>query len=133
MERVGGSAPGDTLRLRQRPAEVELRAARPTDRIPMRLNPQHVAAIKQLAAEQFGADVRVRLFGSRVDDAARGGDVDLLVELDAPVAEPGLASARFSVRVSRAMNGRKVDVLLAAPNLRTQPIHEVARREGVLL
>lgn len=110
-----------------------MRAARLTDRIPMRLNPQHVAAIKQLAIEQFGVGVRVRLFGSRVDDAARGGDVDLLVELDTPVDEPGLASARFSVRVSRAINGRKVDVLLAAPNLRTQSIHEVARREGVLL
>ena len=99
----------------------------------MRLDSRHIAAIKQLAAEQFGAGARVRLFGSRVDDAARGGDVDLLVELDAPVAEPGVASARFSVRVSRAMNGRKVDVVLAAPNLRTQAIHDVARREGVLL
>ncbi len=110
-----------------------MRAARLTDRIPMRLNPQHVAAIKQLAAEQFGAGARVRLFGSRVDDAARGGDVDLLVELDAPVTEPGLASARFSVRVSRAMNGRKVDVVLAAPNLMRLPIHDVALRDGVLL
>ena len=99
----------------------------------MRLDSRHIAAIKRLAAEQFGAGARVRLFGSRVDDAARGGDVDLLVELDAPVAEPGVASARFSVRVSRAMNGRKVDVVLAAPNLRTQAIHDVARREGVLL
>lgn len=99
----------------------------------MRLDSQHIDAIKQLAVEQFGAGARVRLFGSRVGDAARGGDVDLLVELDAPVAEPGVASATFSVRVSRAMNGRKVDVLLAAPNLRTQAIHEVARREGVLL
>ena len=99
----------------------------------MRLDSQHIAAIKQLAIEQFGAGARVRLFGSRVDDAARGGDVDLLVELDAPVAEPGLASARFSVRVSRVMNGRKVDVVLAAPNLMRLPIHDVALRDGVLL
>ena len=99
----------------------------------MRLDSQHIAAIKQLAVEQFGAGVRVRLFGSRVNDAARGGDVDLLVELDARVAEPGVASARFSVRVSRVMNGRKVDVVLAAPNLMRLPIHDVARRDGELL
>ena len=68
-----------------------------------------------------------------MDEVARGGDVDLLVELDAPLAEPGVASARFSVRVSRAMHGRQVDVVLAAPNLRTQAIHDAARREGVLL
>lgn len=99
----------------------------------MRLNPQHVAAIKRLAAEQFGAGVQVRLFGSRVDDTARGGDVDLLVEVAEPIDEPGLAGARLSVRVSRAIGGRKVDVVLAAPNLRVASIHEVARREGVLL
>ena len=41
----------------------------------MRLDPQHITAIKRLAAEQFGAGAQVRLFGSRVDDAARGGRV----------------------------------------------------------
>lgn len=104
-----------------------------TDLNPMRLDPQHVAAIKRLAAVQFGAGVRVRLFGSRVDDAARGGDVDLLVEVDEPIPEPAMAGARFSVQISRLMSGRKVDVVLAAPNLMTAPIHEVARRTGILL
>lgn len=99
----------------------------------MRLQPQRIAAIKRLAAEQFGAGVQVRLFGSRVDDTARGGDVDLLVEVAEPIDQPGLAGARFSVRASRALGGRKVNVVLAAPNLRMAPIHEVARREGVLL
>lgn len=99
----------------------------------MRLNPQHVAAIKQLAAEQFGADPRVRLFGSRVDDAARGGDVDLLVELDTPVDQPAWAAAGLASRVSRLMEGRRVDVVMLAPNLMRLPIHDVALRDGVLL
>lgn len=71
----------------------------------MRLDSQHIAAIKRLAVEQFGAGARVRLFGSRVDDAARGGDVDLLVELDTPVDQPAWAAAGLSHSVSRLMEG----------------------------
>ena len=99
----------------------------------MRLDSHHIAAIKQLAIEQFGAGARVRLFGSRVDDAARGGDVDLLVELDTPVDRPAWAAAGLSSRVSRLMEGRRVDVVMLAPNLMRLPIHDVALRDGVLL
>ncbi len=99
----------------------------------MRLDAQHIAAIKQLAAEQFGAGARVLLFGSRVDNASRGGDVDLLVELDTPVDQPAWAAAGLSSRVSRLMEGRRVDVVMLAPNLMRLPIHDVALRDGVLL
>ncbi|MHB1273862.1 MAG: hypothetical protein ACYCZD_14055 [Rhodanobacter sp.] len=99
----------------------------------MRLSAQHIAAIKQLAAGQFGAGARVRLFGSRVDDAARGGDMDLLVKLDTPVDRPAWAAAGLSSRVSRLMEGRRVDVVLLAPNLMHLPIHDVALRDGVPL
>ena len=39
-------------------------------------------------------------------------------------------AARFSARVSRLMQGRKVDVLIAAPNLMRLPIHDIASKEG---
>ncbi|MBV5331342.1 nucleotidyltransferase domain-containing protein [bacterium] len=77
-----------------------------------------------------GSQSRVRVFGSRLDDSARGGDIDLLLE---PVANPALMAAQMSARVSRAMHGRKVDVLLSAPNLMRLPIHDVAFSEGELL
>ncbi len=48
---------------------------------PMRLSPEEVAAVKRLIAEAYGADALLRLFGSRVDDRRRGGDVDLHVEV----------------------------------------------------
>ena len=66
-------------------------------------------------------------------DDARGGDVDLMVELNEAVAEPAQLAARLAVRVSRAMDGRKVDVLVKAPNLLFLPIHSVALAEGVRL
>ena len=46
----------------------------------MRLTEFEVQAIKQSAREVFGAGVGVALFGSRVDDAQRGGDIDLYIK-----------------------------------------------------
>ena len=56
-----------------------------------------------------------------------------MLELPEAVDNPALIAAQMSARVSRAMHGRKVDVLLSAPNLMRLPIHEVAFREGKLL
>lgn len=99
----------------------------------MRLTDNQVQIIRQLAYQVAGNQLRVRVFGSRLDDAAQGGDVDLLLELENPVDNLALMAARLSALVSRAMNGRKVDVLLSAPNLMRLPIHDVAFKEGQLL
>ena len=45
----------------------------------MRLQAASVETIRRVVRDEAGAHARVRLFGSRLDDAARGGDVDLLV------------------------------------------------------
>ncbi len=99
----------------------------------MRLTFSQIEMIRNTAEVVFGGAVRVTLFGSRIDDQARGGDVDLMVEVSHRVDEPALMGARVASRVSRAMNGRKVDVILKAPNLKSQPIHEIATRNGVIL
>jgi hypothetical protein len=99
----------------------------------MRLTDCQIDAIRQLARQAAGDQVRVRVFGSRLDDAARGGDVDLMLELPEPVNNPALLAARMSAQVSRVMAGRRVDVLLCAPNLMRLPIHDIAFKEGKLL
>lgn len=99
----------------------------------MRLTDRQIEAIRQLAHQVAGARTRVRIFGSRLDDAAHGGDIDLMLELPDPVDNPALMAAQMAALVSRAMHGRKVDVLLSAPNLVRLPIHEIAFKEGQLL
>lgn len=99
----------------------------------MRLSEPQIAAIRAGAIELAGRDARVWLFGSRVRDDARGGDVDLLLELDEAVAEPAQLSAKLAAQVSRAMYGRKVDVLIKAPNVKFLPIHSIALAEGIRL
>jgi predicted nucleotidyltransferase len=99
----------------------------------MRLTDDQIQSIRRTVHDLAGADTRVRLFGSRLRDDLAGGDVDLLVELPNPVDAPAELSARISARISRAQHGRRVDVVLLAPNLRRLPIHEVALKEGRLL
>ncbi|WP_404297301.1 nucleotidyltransferase domain-containing protein [Halomonas sp.] len=99
----------------------------------MRLNQHDIDVIKAATADIFCKEAVVRLFGSRLDDAAKGGDIDLMVELDEAVEHPARLSAWLSVKVMRATQGRKVDVILAAPNLEELPIHRIAREQGIIL
>jgi predicted nucleotidyltransferase len=99
----------------------------------MRLSSSQIKVIRQLTLEVAGSAARVWLFGSRLRDDARGGDVDLLLEVDEMVQEPAHLAAQLAARVSRSMYGRKVDVLIKAPNLMHLPIHSVALAEGVRL
>lgn len=99
----------------------------------MRLTDYQIQAIRRLAREVAGDQARVRVFGSRLDDTAHGGDLDLMLELPEPVDNPALMAARMAAKVSRTLSGRKVDVLLSAPNLMRLPIHDIAFKEGQLL
>jgi predicted nucleotidyltransferase len=99
----------------------------------MRLDAISITTIKREVADTLGNDARVRLFGSRLDDTRKGGDVDLLVELDRPVDNAIMTACRLEARLIRALDGRKVDVILDAPNVPEQSIHRIARAEGVLL
>jgi predicted nucleotidyltransferase len=99
----------------------------------MRLSHSSVDTIRQVVASVAGPAASVWVFGSRLDDTARGGDIDLLVKVPTSPDNPALLAATVSGRLSRAFHGRRVDVLLDAPGLHRLPVHEVAERTGVLL
>ena len=99
----------------------------------MRLTNAQADAIRAAAADVFGDDAEVWLFGSRTDDRRRGGDIDLLVR-------PGLGArdrlfhrrVRFLARLERALGERKIDVVVEAP-VDDRPIVAVAHATGVRL
>lgn len=100
----------------------------------MRLSTDQISAIKQEAEHYFGSGTEVWLFGSRVDDAQRGGDVDLYVR--PVVADPAqLASARFAflARLKRRLGDRKIDLVLQREGGDELPIYTLAREQGVQL
>ena len=45
----------------------------------MRLTPHQHTVLKNTALHCFNSDAELRLFGSRVRDDAKGGDMDLLI------------------------------------------------------
>lgn len=98
----------------------------------MRLTAIQADTIRRIIREEAGDAASVRLFGSRLDDRARGGDIDLLLQTPHAIDNPALFAARIAARLIRALGGRHVDVVLAAPNLGVLPIHEQAM-EGTLL
>jgi len=99
----------------------------------VRLTSSQIQVIKHKASEVFGDNANVYLFGSRLDDQARGGDIDLLIESKTTVERPAVLSSKLAAKVMIANNGLKVDVVLIAPNLSQQSIHKVALKTGVLL
>jgi len=99
----------------------------------MRINPAEAKLIRSLVQAQFGKETRLWLFGSRVDDTARGGDVDVLVDVDHVLENPAWAASCAESTLMRALGGRRVDVVLAAPNLQETSLHRLARRDGVPL
>lgn len=99
----------------------------------MRLSAAETAVIKDVVRATAGAGAQVRLFGSRLDDGARGGDIELLVDTDEPVEHALLLGARIAAGIELALGEQRIDVVLGAPNLAEQAIHAVARRSGRLL
>ncbi len=97
----------------------------------MRLKPAELTAIRDTVRSVAGPSATVLLFGSRVNDAARGGDIDLLVELSTPVDSSARLSARIGARLQQVLGDRRIDVLVAAPNLQESPLHRIARESGV--
>lgn len=98
----------------------------------MRLSQQQADIITTLAKDIFGTDAVIKLFGSRTDDSKHGGDIDLFIELQKPIQQPVLASARLEAKLMLALGLQKIDVIVSAPNLAKSPIHSIAS-QGIRL
>ncbi|MBP8285427.1 MAG: nucleotidyltransferase domain-containing protein [Rhodoferax sp.] len=101
----------------------------------MRLTAQQQATVRDTVAETFGSGSQVRLFGSRVDDTRRGGDIDLLVSTTQCDVETLMrAEIALLTKLQLRLGEQKIDVLLDYPSRKVRPpIFGIALQTGILL
>lgn len=99
----------------------------------MRLSTHTQKIIRDTVREIFGSEASVSVFGSRIDDAARGGDIDLLIQSKTPIEQRERKALQLVARLQIRLGDQPIDVLVLDPETARQPVHEEALRTGVRL
>ena len=94
----------------------------------MRLREKEKIAIKKVANKIF-KNPKIYLFGSRVNDNLKGGDIDLYIQLS---YKPDLTDdIKFLVKLKREIGDRKIDLVIDYPERKKELIDEIVRKEGI--
>jgi len=98
----------------------------------MRLtNKEHIIICRE-TKECFGSSAQVFLFGSRVDDSGRGGDIDLLIKSESKLNDIFRRKINFIVDLKSKIGDQRIDVVVAEPNDRRDVVR-IAETTGVQL
>ena len=91
----------------------------------MRLKKSEIEAIKEVANLIF-KEPEIYLFGSRVDDNLKGGDIDLYIKLS---YKPNLTDdVKFLAKLKRIIGERKIDLVIDYPERKKELIDEVVKK-----
>ncbi len=100
----------------------------------MRLTEQQQQIIKHKVTDYFGNDAKVILFGSRTNDILRGGDIDLLIELQQPVDQLLKKNLSLNADLQLALWGlQKIDIITHQKNTPETPLYKEAQQHGIKL
>jgi len=95
----------------------------------MRLTEREVQSIKNSFIKIFEHG-SIFLFGSRLDDNQKGGDIDLYI-VPAVMGELALKKINFLVSLKKSIGEQKIDVVIDRGEDRL--IDKIAKKEGLLL
>ena len=99
----------------------------------MRISKDEAQTILKIVHQYLGEGCTVRLFGSRVDDSQKGGDIDLYVEYNQPVQNLLPRKLDILTDIQFALGNQKVDLVIRQPGTPASAIHRQALDHGVLL
>ncbi len=97
----------------------------------MRLTTHQQTTIKKLTTDIFGTDAHLMLFGSRVDDTKKGGDIDLYIETqnsDATLDK----KIKLLTALNLALGEQKID-LIVNNFTKKKAIYTIAKQTGIEL
>jgi len=98
----------------------------------MRLTPYQIRTILECTKKHINPDVTIWLFGSRVNNNAKGGDIDLMIETP-ELPNPVERKIKLKLALAEQLGDEKIDILLHDKNQPLQAIHQIAKEEGVKL
>jgi hypothetical protein len=96
----------------------------------MRLTEQERQIIRDTVAEIYGPTAIVRLFGSRIHDHLRGGDIDLHIEADEYEGTHGGRASKVWDLLQERLGEQKIDVVESIRGQNRSPIEKIAIRDG---
>ncbi len=97
----------------------------------MRIKKEDIIIIKKITKEHFGDNAKVYLFGSRVDDQKKGGDIDLYIETD---MKNDIFKKKLKMlgMLHRVLGEQKIDIVINN-FINDKYIYQIARNEGIPL
>lgn len=101
----------------------------------MRLSENYRKVIKQAALEIWGDQASVILFGSRVDDSKKGGDIDLLLRInkEEDTKEIVRKKVKFLSQLDIQLGEQKIDLIIATKENQYINIVQTAMQTGIEL
>lgn len=100
----------------------------------IRLRTSDIEQIIESFKNHFGENDKLWIFGSRVDVAKRGGDIDLYVETSMLMDDAIKKEMRFVGDLWNRIGEQKIDVVVRLIHSNYHlPIYDVAQDEGVRL
>jgi len=84
----------------------------------VRINSEERTVIRNVLHTYFGDHARIYLFGSRTDDHARGGDIDVLVNTD-QITDLFTKKLQALTDLQIALGDQKIDLVIKSPVMPT--------------
>lgn len=99
----------------------------------MRLTKTEIAVIKDQANIYFGPNTEVWLFGSRVNNDERGGDIDLYINLVTETDDLMNKSLQYNAALQGILGEQKIDVVTHKKDQEMRSIDKEVLRNGIKL